>query len=383
MARALGLATRAVHVGQGPDPQTGAVVQPIHLATTFAQDGVGNHRGFEYSRSDNPTRHQLEECLASLENATHGLAFASGLAATTTVLLLLDPGDHVVFTEDVYGGTFRLFDKVLRRYGLEFTAVDPTDPAVLEQAIRPTTRIVWIESPTNPCLRVVDIAACAEIAHRHRAWLCVDSTFASPVLQRPLELGADIVVHSSTKFLGGHSDVLGGAVLTSHDGVAERLRFHQNAVGAVPSPFDCWLLLRGLKTLELRVRRQSESALTIARWLRTQSMVRQVHYPGLASHDGNLLAAHQMDGGFGGVVSFELKDQASALRTLARLRVFTLAESLGAVESLAELPALMTHASIPAEDRARIGVTDSLIRLSVGVEDVDDLIADLDQALTG
>lgn len=380
---ARGFATRAVHVGQGPDPQTGAVVQPIHLATTFAQDGVGKHRGFEYSRSDNPTRRQLEECLASLEGATHGLAFASGLAATTTVLLLLDPGDHVVFTEDVYGGTFRLFDKVLRRYGLQFTAVDPTDQAALERAVQRSTRMVWIESPTNPCLRVVDIAACAEIAHHHDAWLCVDSTFASPVLQRPLELGTDLVVHSSTKFLGGHSDVLGGAVLTSHDGIAERLRFHQNAVGAVPSPFDCWLLLRGLKTLELRVLRQSESALTIARWLRTQAAVRQVHYPGLASHSGNVLAARQMHGGFGGVVSFELKDQASALRALARLRLFTLAESLGAVESLAELPALMTHASIPVEERARIGVSDSLIRLSVGVEDVDDLTADLDQALAG
>ena len=381
MPRALGFATRAVHVGQGPDPQTGAVVQPIHLATTFAQDEVGRHRGFEYSRSDNPTRRQLEECLASLEGATHGLAFASGLAATTTTLLLLDPGDHVVFTEDVYGGTFRLFDAVVRRYGLTFTAIDPTDQQALEAAMQPQTKLVWIESPTNPCLRVVDIASCAHIAHQYGARLCVDSTFASPVLQRPLELGADIVMHSTTKFLGGHSDVLGGALLTSDDEVAERLRFHQNAVGAVPSPFDCWLLLRGLKTLQLRVIRQSESAHAIALWLKAHPGVQRVHYPGLEMHPGHQLAARQMRGHFGGIVSFELADQASALRSLARLRVFTLAESLGAVESLAELPALMTHASIPHEERARIGVSDSLIRLSVGVEDVDDLIADLDQAL--
>jgi len=381
MPRALGFATRAVHVGQGPDPQTGAVVQPIHLATTFAQDEVGRHRGFEYSRSGNPTRVQLEECLASLEGAAHGLAFASGLAATTTILLLLDPGDHVVFTEDVYGGTFRLFDSVLRRYGLTFTAVDPTDQSALERAMQQDTKLVWIESPTNPTLRVVDIASCAQVAHRHGARLCVDSTFASPVLQRPLALGADIVMHSTTKFLGGHSDVLGGVALTSDDGVAERLRFHQNAVGAVPSPFDCWLLLRGLKTLELRLIRQSESAYAVALWLEAHPKVRRAFYPGLPAHPGHALAARQMSGRFGGVVSFELEDQASALRALARMRVFTLAESLGAVESLAELPALMTHASIPSEERVRIGVSHSLIRLSVGVEDVDDLIADLEQAL--
>src|SRR5438105_4230538 len=381
MPRGHGFATRAVHVGQGPDPQTGAVVQPIHLATTFAQDEVGHHRGFEYSRSDNPTRRQLEECLASLEGAAHGLAFASGLAATTAILLLLEPGDHVVFTEDVYGGTFRLFDKVFHRYGLTFTAVDPTDQPALERAMQLQTKLLWIESPTNPCLRVVDIAGCAQIAHGRGARLCVDSTFASPVLQRPLDLGADIVMHSSTKFLGGHSDVLGGAALTSDDEAAERLRFHQNAVGAVPSPFDCWLLLRGLKTLELRVIRQSDSALGVARWLAAHPKVQRVHYPGLDAHPGHALAARQMHGRFGGVVSFELADQASALRALARMHVFTLAESLGAVESLAELPALMTHASIPDAERARLRASGSLSRLSVGVEDVDDLIADLDQAL--
>ncbi|MFI5285308.1 MAG: cystathionine gamma-synthase [Candidatus Dormibacteria bacterium] len=376
-----GLATRALHVGQGPDPATGAVVVPIHLATTFAQESPGRHRGFEYSRSGNPTRGNLEECLASLENAGHGLAFSSGLAATTTVMLLLDPGDHVVFTEDVYGGTFRLFDRVFRRYGLTFTAVDPTDPDAVVAAMTERTRLVWLESPTNPLLRVVDLDAVSELVHGAGALVAVDSTFASPVLQRPLELGADLVIHSSTKFLGGHSDVLGGAVLTTDDVLAERMRFHQNAVGAVPSPFDCWLLLRGLKTLQLRVIRQCENALTIARWLEGQDAVVQVYYPGLESHPGHALARRQMGGYFGGVVSFAVSSGDAARSFLERLRVFTLAESLGAVESLAESPALMTHASIPAETRMRVGVSDGLVRLSVGIEDVDDLVADLEQAL--
>lgn len=376
-----GLATRALHVGQGPDPATGAVVVPIHLATTFAQESPGRHRGFEYSRSGNPTRANLEACLASLEGAEHGLAFASGLAATTTVMLLLDPGDHVVFTEDVYGGTFRLFDKVFQRYGVTFTAVDPTDPDAVAAAMTERTRLVWLESPTNPLLRVVDLDAVGELVHGAGALVAVDSTFASPVLQRPLELGADLVIHSSTKFLGGHSDVLGGAVLTSNDTLAERMRFHQNAVGAVPSPFDCWLLLRGLKTLQLRVLRQCENALTIARWLEGQDEVIQVYYPGLESNPGHALARRQMGGHYGGVVSFEVSSANAALSFLERLRVFTLAESLGAVESLAESPALMTHASIPEEMRTRVGVSDGLLRLSVGIEDVDDLVADLEQAL--
>jgi cystathionine beta-lyase/cystathionine gamma-synthase len=376
-----GLATRALHVGQGPDPSTGAVVVPIHLATTFAQESPGRHKGFEYSRSGNPTRGNLEECLASLENAQHGLAFSSGLAATTAVMLLLDPGDHVVFTEDVYGGTFRLFDKVFRRYGLTFTAVDPTDPDAIAAAMTDRTRLVWLESPTNPLLRIVDLDAVSELVHGAGAIVAVDSTFASPVLQRPLELGADLVIHSSTKFLGGHSDVLGGAVLTSDDGLAEQLRFHQNAVGAVPSPFDCWLLLRGLKTLQLRVLRQCANALAIARWLEGQDAVTQVHYPGLESSPGHALARRQMGGHYGGVVSFEVSSREAALSFLERLRVFTLAESLGAVESLAESPALMTHTSIPEEIRTRVGVSDGLLRLSVGIEDVDDLVADLEQAL--
>jgi cystathionine gamma-lyase len=376
-----GLATRALHVGQGPDPATGAVVVPIHLATTFAQESPGRHKGFEYSRSGNPTRANLEACLASLESAEHGLAFSSGLAATTTVMLLLDPGDHVVFTEDVYGGTYRLFEKVFRRYGLTFTAVDPTDTDAVAAAMTERTRLVWLESPTNPLLRVVDIDAVSELIHGAGALVAIDSTFASPVLQRPLELGADLVVHSSTKFLGGHSDVLGGAVLTSDDSIAERLRFHQNAVGAVPSPFDCWLLLRGLKTLQLRVLQQCENALTIARWLEGQDEVVQVYYPGLESNPGHALARRQMGGHFGGVVSFEVSSGDAARSFLERLRVFTLAESLGAVESLAESPAFMTHASIPEETRTRVGVSDGLLRLSVGIEDVDDLLADLEQAL--
>jgi cystathionine beta-lyase/cystathionine gamma-synthase len=376
-----GLATRALHVGQGPDPATGAVVVPIHLATTFAQESPGRHKGFEYSRSGNPTRANLEACLASLESAEHGLAFSSGLAATTTVMLLLEPGDHVVFTEDVYGGTYRLFEKVFRRYGLTFTAVDPTDTDAVAAAMTERTRLVWLESPTNPLLRVVDIDAVSELIHGAGALVAVDSTFASPVLQRPLELGADLVVHSSTKFLGGHSDVLGGAVLTSDDSLAERLRFHQNAVGAVPSPFDCWLLLRGLKTLQLRVLQQCENALTIARWLEGQDEVVQVYYPGLESNPGHTLARRQMGGHFGGVVSFEVSSGDAARSFLERLHVFTLAESLGAVESLAESPAFMTHASIPEETRTRVGVSDGLLRLSVGIEDVDDLLADLEQAL--
>jgi cystathionine beta-lyase/cystathionine gamma-synthase len=376
-----GFATRALHIGQGPDLATGAVVQPIHLATTFAQQGVGQHQGFEYSRSGNPTRAALEECLAGLEDAKHGLAFASGLAAETILMLLLSPGDHVVYMEDVYGGTFRLFDKVLKRYGLTFTAVDVGDTDALERSITPATRLVWLESPTNPLLRVVDIDAVSEVAHSHGAMVCVDNTFASPFLQQPLRLGADLVVHSSTKYIGGHSDVVGGAILTNNDELEKQLRFHQNAVGAVPSPFDCWLLLRGIKTLALRVERQSNNAMELAAALERNKAVVRVHYPGLASHPGRSVAAKQMRM-FGGMVSFEVADEATALRTLERLQLFALAESLGAVESLAEHPARMTHASMPLSERQRAGVGDGLIRLSVGIEDVADLIADLESALS-
>ena len=375
-----GFATRALHIGQGPDPATGAVVQPIHLATTFAQQGVGKHKGFEYSRSGNPTRAALEECLAGLEDAKHGLAFASGLAAETTLLLLFGPGDHVVYMEDVYGGTFRLFNKVLKRYGLTFTAVDAGDMDSVDRSITPATRLVWLESPTNPLLRIVDIDAVSEVAHSHGAMVCVDNTFATPYLQQPLRLGADLVVHSSTKYIGGHSDVVGGAIMTNNDELEQRLRFHQNAVGAVPSPFDCWLLLRGIKTLALRVDRQSQNAVEVAQALEKNKAVKKVHYPGLASHPGHAVASRQMRM-FGGMVSFEVADEAAALRTLERLKLFALAESLGAVESLAEHPALMTHASMPASERKRVGVGEGLIRLSIGVEDVADLIADLESAL--
>ena len=379
-ARAPGLSTRALHVGQGPDPATGAVVQPIHLATTYHQTEVGVHRGFEYSRSDNPTRRALEECLASLEEARHCLTFASGLAATATLMLLLGQGDHAVVTDDVYGGTARLFNRVLSRYGMRFTAADMRDPEAVVEAMTPATRLVWIESPTNPLLRLVDIAAVAEMAHERGALVAVDNTFATPVLQNPLALGADVVVHSSTKYLGGHSDVVGGAVMLDDDSLAERLRFHQNAVGAVPSPFDCWLLLRGLKTLALRVRAQSANALTVARFLAAHPRVRAVLHPGLDSHPQRALALRQMRGG-GGMVSFEVDSEQRALRVLSRLRLFILAESLGAVESLAEHPARMTHASVPPEVRRSVGISDALIRLSVGVEDEADLVADLAQAL--
>jgi len=375
-----GFSTRALHVGQGPDPETGAVVQPIHMATTFAQQGVGKHKGYEYGRTSNPTRDALEECLAALEGAKHCLAFASGMGAETTLMLLLNPGDRVVYMEDVYGGTFRLFDKVLKRYGLEFTAIDASDLDVVERSLTDRTRMLWLESPTNPLLRVVDIDAVSEIAHSHGAMVCVDNTFATPYLQQPLHLGADVVVHSATKYIGGHSDVVGGAIMTNNDDLEKQLRFHQNAVGAVPSPFDCWLLLRGVKTLALRVERQSQNALELANALGRHRAVRRVYYPGLDSNPQRAVAARQMRM-FGGMVSFEVADEATAFRTLERLKIFALAESLGAVESLAEHPSRMTHASIPPAERKRAGVGDGLIRLSVGVEDVADLIADLEQAL--
>jgi cystathionine beta-lyase/cystathionine gamma-synthase len=351
------------------------------MATTFAQQGVGKHQGFEYSRSGNPTRSALEENLAALEDAKHCLAFASGLGAESTMMLLLKPADHVVYMEDVYGGTFRLFDKVMKRFGLTFTAVDATDLDAVEKAITPSTRLVWLESPTNPLLRVVDIDAVSEVAHSHGAMVCVDNTFATPYLQQPLHLGADAVVHSATKYIGGHSDVVAGAIMTSDDELEKRLRFHQNAIGAVPSPFDCWLLLRGVKTLALRVERQSENAMAVATALESNRAVQRVHYPGLESHSGRAVARRQMRL-FGGMVSFEVKDEPAAFRVLEKLEIFALAESLGAVESLAEHPARMTHASIPESERKRSGVGDGLIRLSIGVEDAADLVADLEHALS-
>jgi cystathionine beta-lyase/cystathionine gamma-synthase len=354
---------------------------PIVLATTFAQDGPGVHKGYDYSRAGNPTRSALEACLAALEGATHGIAFGSGCAATTAVLMTLKAGDHVLVGDDVYGGTFRIFDRVLAQFGLEASFVDMTDPARAIAAIRPNTRLVWIETPSNPMLKIFDIAAIAAGARARGVPVAVDNTFATPILQRPLDLGATLVVHSTTKYLNGHSDVVGGAVLTRDDALAERLHFVQKAVGGVPSPFDCYLVLRGLKTLAVRMKRHVESARTIAERLAGHPRVARVLYPGLASHPGHALAARQMSGP-GGMISFEVRgtiDDAAAF--LRALRIFVCAESLGGVESLAEHPATMTHASVPEGARQALGIGDGLVRLSVGLEDPADLIADLESAL--
>jgi cystathionine beta-lyase/cystathionine gamma-synthase len=386
MSRDDGFATRAIHAGQDPDPATGAVIVPIYQTSTYAQSEVGVHKGYDYSRTANPTRSALETCLASLDGGKYGLAFASGMAAEDTLLHLFEVGDHVVVADDVYGGTFRLFRRVLERAGLRFTFVDPTRLEQVRDAFLDTTRLVWLESPTNPLMKVVDISAVSAFAHERGAMVAVDNTFASPYCQRPLELGADVVHYSTTKYLGGHSDVVGGALVLSDvlsdDAVHERLRFLQNAVGGVPGPFDSWLVLRGLKTLALRMRQHSANAMDVACWLEQHPRVRRVYYPGLASHPQHGLACAQMRGGFGGMLSFEVVGGVDAARDVARrTRLFTLAESLGGVESLIELPALMTHASLPRERRAEIGIDDGLIRLSVGIEEVEDLQADLAQAL--
>ncbi len=357
---------------------SGAVMTPIVLSSTFAQDGPGVHKGYDYSRAGNPTRTALEGCLAALEGARHAVAFGSGCAAATAVLLTLKSGDHVLVGDDVYGGTFRIFDRVLKQFGVESTFLDMSNPARVREAMRPTTRLVWMETPSNPMLKVFDIAAIADVARAAGVPLAVDNTFATPVLQRPLELGATLSVHSTTKYLNGHSDVVGGAVMTSDDSLGERLHFLQKAVGGVPSPFDCYLVLRGIKTLGVRMRRHVESARAVAEWLEAHPQVARVRYPGLASHEGHALAARQMKGP-GGMITFELGGglpQATAF--LRALRVFACAESLGGVESLAEHPATMTHASLTAEARRALGIGDGLIRLSVGLEDRDDLLADLE-----
>ena len=373
--------TLAIHGGQHPEPVTGAVMPPIFQTSTYAQKGPGEHSGFEYSRTHNPTRYALERAVAALEDGRFGLAFASGLAATTTVLHLLDAGDHVVAGDDMYGGTFRLFDKVLRRRGQSFSYVDMIDPSNVEAAIRPETKLVWLETPTNPMLKLGDIRAIAAICKRRNVLLAIDNTFMSPVCQRPLELGADLVVHSTTKYIGGHSDVVGGAVVGSDPALYERLAFLQNAVGAVPGPQDCYLTLRGLKTLPLRMQRHQENAGRIAQFLAQHPRVERVIYPGLESHPQHQLARTQMTG-FGGMLSFYLRgDLEAARRFLKAVRVFTLAESLGGVESLVAHPASMTHASMTPEARRRAGISDGLIRLSVGIESAEDLWADLEQAL--
>lgn len=373
--------TRAIHVGNEKCPRTGAVVAPIHLASTFVQPGAGEWGEFDYSRSGNPTRQALETTLASLEGGCGALAFASGMAATHCVTAMLRSGDHIVAGSDIYGGSYRLFHKVANRAGITVSLVDTTDPAKLDAAMTPATKLVWIESPGNPRLSITDIATCAEIAHKHGALLGVDSTFATPVLTRPLELGADIVMHSATKYLGGHSDLMGGALVLRDKGLRDDLYFVQNATGAIMGPLECFLCSRGIKTLELRVREQSRTAQQLAEWLAVHPQVTRVLYPGLADHPGHEIAKRQMDGGFGAMLTFELKgDFQQTKRFVQSAELFQLAVSLGAVESLIEQPASMSHASYDAADRAKHGITDSLIRLSVGLEAAQDLREDLQKA---
>jgi len=392
-SRPLRIETLAIHAGQRPEPVTGAVMTPVFLTSTYAQDGPGNHRGFEYSRTQNPTRFALEANLAALEGGSAGawgLAFNAGLAASTAVMSMLDAGDHVVAGDDLYGGSFRLFDKVFRRLGLTFTYVDARDPRAVAAAIVPRTRLAWIETPTNPLLRLFDVAAIAKLCRARGVRVAVDNTFMTPYFQRPLALGADLVVHSTTKYLNGHSDVVGGAIVGTDPALRDRLAFLQNAMGGSQPAFDSFLVMRGTKTLPVRMERHAQNALAVARWLEARPEVARVFYPGLPSHPQHALARRQMSG-FGGMVSFVLRDgrgTSTSMSTLARaraflrkLRVFTCAESLGGVESLAEHPAIMTHASIPADRRRALGIGDGLIRLSVGIEHVDDLVADLEQAL--
>ena len=378
-----GFSTRAIHAGQRPDPTTGAVMTPIYATSTYAQESPGVNKGYEYARGKNPTREAFEACIADLEGGTHGFGFASGMAATSTALELLDAGDHVVTGDDLYGGSWRLFERVRRRsMGLDFAYVDLSDIAAVEAAITPKTRMLWVETPTNPMMKLADIAALSQIARARGLILVVDNTFATPFCQQPLSLGADVVMHSATKYLNGHSDIIGGVLVTADADLGQRIKFLQNSVGGVMGPFDAFLANRGLKTLALRMRAHCENAMAVARWLETRAGVARVIYPGLIAHTQHDLAARQMPGGFGGMVTVVLDgDLERTRRVLERVEVFTLAESLGGVESLVNHPAIMTHASVPREVREAGGVSDSLIRLSVGVEDVEDLIADLDQAL--
>jgi len=377
-----GLGTRAIHAGQSPDPSTGAIMTPIYATSTYVQSSPGKHQGFEYSRTQNPTRMAYERCVADLEGGVAGFAFASGLAAAATVLDILDSGSHVIAMDDLYGGSYRLFERVRKRSaGLAFDFVDLNDTAALKAALKPNTRMIWVETPTNPMLKLVDLKAIGAFAKKHGLILVVDNTFCSPMLQRPIEWGADLVLHSATKYLNGHSDIVGGIVVAAHAEIAEQMSFLQNSVGAIAGPFDAFLAMRGLKTLHLRMRQHCESALDLARWLEKHPSVNRVIYPGLKSHAQHALARRQMDG-FGGIVSIEVKGGLTrARRVLERCELFALAESLGGVESLIEHPAIMTHASIPPANRKRLGISDSLIRLSVGVEDIEDLRAELSVAL--
>jgi cystathionine gamma-lyase len=374
--------TRAIHAGQRPDPTSGAIMTPIYQTSTYVQEGLGRHKGYEYARGKNPTREALERNVAALEGGRHGFAFSSGMGCLDSIMKLCKSGDHVVCGENVYGGTFRLFDKILQNYGLKFTYVDTRDPQRIADAMTPETRMVMIETPTNPLMRLTDLAAAAEVTHRGNALLVVDNTFATPYFQRPLDFGADIVWHSATKYLNGHSDMVGGIAVLNDDDLATRLQFILNAAGAVPGPFDAWLVLRGTKTLHLRMQRHDENGRAVARWLADRLGDEIVIYPGLPSHPQHELACRQMRG-FGGMISVELGTRERAAHVLERVRVFSLAESLGGVESLISNPALMTHASVPIERRGDLGLSEGLIRLSCGVEDVNDLISDLEQAFDG
>lgn len=380
--QSLGLGTRAIHAGQSPDPSTGAIMTPIYATSTYVQESPGKHKGYEYSRSQNPTRMAYERCIADLEGGVAGFAFGSGMAATATVLELLDTGSHVIAMDDLYGGTYRLFERVRRRSaGLDFSFVDLNDTAALKAALKPNTRMIWAETPTNPMLKLVDLAKIAAFAKKHGLLLVVDNTFCSPMLQRPLEYGADIVVHSATKFLNGHSDMVGGVAIAREPALAEQMAFLQNSIGAIAGPFDSFLAMRGLKTLHLRMKAHCAAALDLAGWLEKHPAVERVIYPGLKSHPQHALAKRQMDG-YGGIISMEVKGgMKKARRMLERCELFALAESLGGVESLIEHPATMTHASIPLANRKRLGISDGLIRLSVGVENIEDLRAELNFAL--
>ncbi|MBL0883554.1 MAG: cystathionine gamma-synthase [Chitinophagaceae bacterium] len=376
------LATKYIHAGTEPDPSTGAIMTPIYQTSTYVQEAPGVNKGFEYARSQNPTRKALEEAYAQIENGKFGLAFSSGVAATDAVIKLLAPGDEVIAANDMYGGTYRLFTKVFEKFGIQFKYVDTTHPENVAAAISTKTKLIWIETPTNPLMNITDIAAVAAIAKKAGAWLCVDNTFASPYLKNPLDLGADIVMHSATKYLGGHSDVIQGCLVMNDTDLREKLYFIQKSCGAVPGPMDCFLVLRGIKTLHVRMQRHCENGEKMANFLRNHSKVAQVYWCGFTDHPGYIIASKQMRG-FGGMMSFTLKDDSveNAKRVLSSTHVFALAESLGGVESLINHPASMTHASIPREERIKNGLSDSLIRLSVGIEDIDDLIADIDQAI--
>ncbi len=373
--------TKAIHVGQEPDPTTGAVITPIYQTSTYVQEGIGKHKGYEYARTGNPTRTALEQCLASLENGKYGLCFASGLAAEMNIMNLLKQGDHVVVGEDVYGGTYRLFQRVMTKYGLKFSFVDSRDLSNVEKAITKETRMLWLETPTNPMLQLVDLQAATKIGRSKGLISVVDNTFASPYLQNPLDLGADIVVHSTTKYIGGHSDVVGGAIVTSNTELYDELKFHQNACGGVPGPQDCWLTMRGVKTLAVRMEQHQKNAMEIAKLLQGHEGLEKVIYPGLSDHPHHELAKKQMRG-FGGMLSIVVKGgQDAAQRFMTGTKLFSLAESLGGVESLMCHPSTMTHGSIPKEDREARGITDGLVRLSVGIEDVEDLVLDIKTAL--